>query len=115
MAYSTTLAERRGYISAVERDRVLNLMSRLGLAIDDPHLTPDLLASATQSILGTRDGLLRAAVPRPIGTCEFVNDADLDELVATLAAHRELCAALPREGAGVEMSSEVSAASPAGV
>jgi demethyl-4-deoxygadusol synthase len=54
-------------------------------------------------------------VPRPIGTCEFVNDADLDELVATLDAHRELCAGLPRGGAGVEMSSAVSAASPAGV
>jgi demethyl-4-deoxygadusol synthase len=115
MALSATLAERRGYVSEVERDRILNLMSRLGLAVDDPHLTPELLEAATASILGTRDGLLRAAVPRPIGSCAFVNDADPAELAETLAAHRALCAALPREGAGIESSSEVSAASPAGV
>jgi demethyl-4-deoxygadusol synthase len=105
MAFSTTLAERRGYITAAERDRVLGLMSGLGLAIDDPHLTPTLLAEATESILKTRDGLLRAAVPRPIGTCAFVNDLGPDELAKTLTIHRELCRAHPREGAGEEMSS----------
>jgi demethyl-4-deoxygadusol synthase len=115
MAFSATLAERRGYVSEVERDRIIGLMSKLGLAVDDPHLTPELLAAATGSILGTRDGLLRAAVPRPIGRCEFVNDAGLEELAETLAAHRALCSELPREGAGVEMSSAVSTASPAGV
>ena len=30
MAYSATLAERRGYITAAERERILGLMSRLG-------------------------------------------------------------------------------------
>ena len=29
----------------------------------------------------TRDGLLRAAMPEPIGTCSFVNDLGIDELV----------------------------------
>ena len=43
MALSVTLAERRGYISADERDRILGLMSRLGLAIDSPYLTSELL------------------------------------------------------------------------
>jgi demethyl-4-deoxygadusol synthase len=105
MAFSTTLAERRGYINAAERDRVLGLMSGIGLAIDDPHLTPELLAEATESILKTRDGKLRAAVPRPIGSCHFVDDAGLNELTETLAAHREICRGYPRAGAGVEMSS----------
>jgi 3-dehydroquinate synthetase len=103
MAFSTTLAERRGYISGEERERVLSLMSRLGLAIDSPYLTADLLAEATESILKTRDGRLRAAVPRPIGSCHFVNDAGLDEFVRNLEVHRELCGAYPREGAGEEM------------
>jgi demethyl-4-deoxygadusol synthase len=114
MAFSATLAERRGYITVGERDRILGLMSRLGLAIDSPHLTSELLAEATESILKTRDGRLRAAVPRPIGTCDFVNDADVAELAETLAAHRELCRGYPREGGGVEMSSEAPAAMPAG-
>jgi 3-dehydroquinate synthetase len=103
MAFSTTLAERRGYISGEERERVLSLMSRLGLAIDSPYLTADLLAEATESIMKTRDGKLRAAVPHPIGSCLFVNDAGLEELVATLEVHRALCTAFPRAGAGEEM------------
>ena len=44
MALSTTLAEQRGYISISDRDRIFWLMSRLGLALDSPHLTAELLA-----------------------------------------------------------------------
>jgi 3-dehydroquinate synthase len=102
MALSTTLAERRGYITASDRDRVLGLMSRLGLSLDSPLLTPELLRRATDSILQTRDGLLRAAVPHPIGTCHFVNDLDTAELEEALTAHRELCAGFPRAGTGVD-------------
>jgi 3-dehydroquinate synthetase len=38
MAFSATIAQLRGYISIAERDRILGLMSRLGLAIDSPYL-----------------------------------------------------------------------------
>jgi 3-dehydroquinate synthase len=74
MALSATLAAARGYISERELDRILALMSRLGLAVDSPYLTAELLHDATRSIIQTRDGLLRAPVPRPIGRCFFVND-----------------------------------------
>ena len=103
MALSTTLAERRGYISISERDRIFCLMSGLGLALDSPHLTPELLAKATAAILQTRDGKLRAAVPRPIGTCHFVNDLTLEELNQTLTLHREACRIYARGGAGEDM------------
>ena len=103
MAFSATLAQRRGYISVADRDRILGLMSRLGLAIDSPYLTSELLREATESIVQTRDGLLRAAVPRPIGTCFYVNALSDDERDRTLAAHKELCRALPREGDGEDM------------
>ncbi len=103
MALTTTVAERRGYITESERDRIFWLMSRLGLALDNPLLTPELIAHATDSIVQTRDGELRAAVPRPIGTCEFVNDLDQDELVDALAVHRVRVARYPRGGAGDEI------------
>ncbi|WP_375481278.1 sedoheptulose 7-phosphate cyclase [uncultured Jatrophihabitans sp.] len=103
MALSTTLAEQRGYISISERDRIFWLMSRLGLTLDTPYLTPELLHRGTDSIVQTRDGLLRAAVPRPIGTCFFVNDLSRDELEATLTIHRENARKYPREGAGEDM------------
>ncbi|WP_207841950.1 sedoheptulose 7-phosphate cyclase [Williamsia soli] len=103
MALSTTLAEKRGLISVDDRDRILGVMNRLGLALDSDHLTPELLSEATQSILRTRDGLLRAAVPNPIGHCTFLNDVTVDELADTLTVHKKICLDFEREGAGVDM------------
>ena len=103
MALSATLAAARGYITEAERDRILAVMSGLGLALDSPYLTEDLPREATRSIIETRDGLLRAPVPRPLGTCFFVNDLEETELGAALSAHRELCRVLPRGGEGEEV------------
>ncbi|MBD2059776.1 sedoheptulose 7-phosphate cyclase [Oculatella sp. FACHB-28] len=102
MALSATIAAKRGYITTEERDRILGLMSRLGLALDHPMLNGDLLWQATQSITATRDGLLRAAMPCPIGVCHFVNDLTRQELDAALHQHKQLCADYPRAGAGVD-------------
>jgi 3-dehydroquinate synthetase len=103
MALSATLAQRRGYIAESERDRLFYLMSRLGLALDTPWLTPELLRQATGAIVQTRHGQLRAAVPRPIGTCYFVNDLSAPELEAGLAEHREVVRRYPRGGRGEDM------------
>jgi 3-dehydroquinate synthase len=102
MALSATIAERRGYITVAERDRILELMSRLGLALDHPLLDSDLLWRATQSITLTRDGKQRAAMPRPIGECFFVNDLTREELNQALIAHKDLCATYPRGGDGID-------------
>ncbi|HLO83801.1 MAG TPA: sedoheptulose 7-phosphate cyclase [Nostocaceae cyanobacterium] len=103
MALSATIAARRGYITIEERDRILGLMSRIGLALDHPLLDEELLWRATQSITLTRDGLQRAAMPNPIGSCIFANDLTREELAAALAEHKELCIAYPRGGEGVDM------------
>ena len=71
---------------------------RRGLA-----LTPELLRHGTESIMQTRDGLLRAALPRPIGTCVFANDLDADQLDDMLARHKELVRGYPRQGEGQDM------------
>ena len=102
MALSATLAGQRGYITTTERDRILGLMSRIGLAIDHPLLDSELLWQATKSITQTRDGKQRVAMPRPIGTCFFVNDLTREELDAALAEHKRLCATYPRGGDGVD-------------
>jgi 3-dehydroquinate synthase len=62
----------------------------------------DLLWEATQSIIQTRDGKLRAAVPHPIGTCDFINDLTYEELEEALADHKRICADYPRAGEGVD-------------
>ena len=103
MALSVTLAETRGLVSVSERDRIFWLMSRLGLSLDEPHLTPELLARATESIVQTRNGLLRAAVPHPIGECLFLNDVTQNELATVLAQHRETVKGYPRAGIGEDV------------
>jgi len=102
MAYSATIAERRGHISANDRDRILGLFTRVGLAIDSPYFTRDLLERATASILQTRDGRLRAAVPDPIGACHFVNDLGIEELGTMLEEHKRVCAGYRHGGQGVD-------------
>ncbi|BAZ68996.1 MAG: sedoheptulose 7-phosphate cyclase [Pelatocladus maniniholoensis HA4357-MV3] len=102
MALSATIAERRGYITVADRDRILELMSRIGLALNHPLLDSDLLWYATQSITQTRDGKQRAAMPKPIGECFFVNDLTREELHQALIAHKSLCATYPRGGDGID-------------
>ncbi len=103
MAFSATIAQQRGYLSVGDRDRILKLMGRIGLAIDSPYLTPELLWKATESITRTRDGLLRAAVPQPIGSCSFINDLTRAELEQILSIHKEICRNYPRYGDGEDM------------
>lgn len=103
MAFTATIAQLRGYISVEDRDRILGLMSRLGLAIDSLYLTPELLWKATEAITRTRDGLQRAAAPRPIGQCTFMNDLTRTELDNALAVHRAIAQNYPRQGNGEDM------------
>lgn len=103
MAFTATIAQLRGYISIEDRNRILGLMSRLGLAIDSPYLTPELLWKATEAITRTRDGWQRAAAPRPIGQCLFMNDLTRSELDEALAVHRAIAQNYPRQGNGEDM------------
>ena len=102
MAYSATLANQRGLLSDEEHRRLLNLFSRAGLSMDHELFDEDMLDKATKAILKTRDGLLRAAVPNPIGTCVFLNDVSAEEMNKALRRHKELMKEYPREGAGLD-------------
>jgi len=102
MAYSATLANNRKLISDDEHRRILSLFSRAGLSMDHPQFNEEILEKGTAAILKTRDGKLRAAVPHPIGSCTFINDASADELNAALRRHKELMKGYPRNGEGLE-------------
>jgi demethyl-4-deoxygadusol synthase len=103
MALSATIAAKRNYITPEDRDRILTTMNNIGLALDNPVLDIDLLWKAGESITQTRDGLLRAAVPQPIGTCYFINDLEREELEEALAEHRRICADYPDAGLGTQV------------
>ncbi|KAI0177394.1 2-epi-5-epi-valiolone synthase [Pestalotiopsis sp. NC0098] len=102
MAYSATLAMKRGLLSADEHRRLLTLFSRAGLTIDHPQFDNEVLDKGTAAILKTRDGKLRLAVPNPLGSCRFINDVTDAELRDALRQHKQICKGYPREGAGLE-------------
>lgn len=102
MAFSVTIAHRRRFISIEERDRILRLMSRVGLALDHELFDMPLIWKATKSIMLTRDGHQRAAMPHPIGYCKFVNDLTYEELDAALQEHKKLIQTYPRAGQGLD-------------
>ncbi|KAL4798661.1 hypothetical protein BDV19DRAFT_356692 [Aspergillus venezuelensis] len=102
MAYSATLANTRGLLSDADHARLLTLFSRAGLSMDDDDFNEEVLYKATQAILKTRDGLLRAAVPGPLGKCTFLNDVSNEELYGALKRHKEIVREYPRNGKGIE-------------
>lgn len=102
MAYSATLANSRKLITDEEHRRILKLFSRAGLTMDHETFNEDTLEKATAAILKTRDGLLRAAVPSPIGSCVFLNDVSKQEMDGALHRHKQIMKEYPRQGAGLD-------------
>lgn len=102
MAYSATLAHKRGILPEADYKRLLNLFSRAGLSMDHHQFDEDILDKGTKAILRTRDGMLRAAVPAPLGKCVFLNDVSMEEMVAALKQHKEVMKSYPRNGEGLE-------------
>ena len=102
MAYSATLAHCRGKMSSEDRGRILSLLSRAGLTMDHPLFDDHLLAKGTKAILKTRDGLLRLAIPYPLGQCIFLNDVTNEEMSSALKVHQALTRECPRQGAGID-------------
>merc|ERR1712054_661591 len=103
MAYSATLSHIRGLLSTPDHRRVLSLFSRAGLSMDHPQFDSECLEKATQAILKTRDGKLRAAVPvSPMGKCVFLNDVEHEEMAAALEVHKRIVKEYPRAGEGIE-------------
>jgi 3-dehydroquinate synthase len=102
MAYSATLANIRGLLSKEDHQRILGLFSRAGLSMDHHQFDEEILDKGTKAILRTRDGLLRAAVPSPLGKCVFLNDVSMDDMYTALRTHKELMKSYPRNGEGID-------------
>jgi len=102
MAYSATLANIRGLVSDADHKRILGIFEAVGLSMDHPSFDEEALEKATQAILKTRDGKLRAAVPSPLGSCVFLNDVTHEEMCEALRKHKQIMKSYPREGAGID-------------
>ena len=112
MALSVTLAERRGHLSTADRDRVLAVMSGLGLALDSDHLTPRTAGAGDR--LDPQDPRRHPARGDPRADRRAAASSTTSpprNLSDTLTLHKKLCMELDRGGDGIDMFTAAAAAS----
>ncbi|MCM2427188.1 sedoheptulose 7-phosphate cyclase [Streptomyces sp. RKAG337] len=85
MALTTVISWQRGLLSAAQRDRVLALMTALGLPRTHQACRPELLAGALADTVRHRDGRQRMPLATDIGSAHFVDDLTGDEVRAAAA------------------------------
>ncbi|MEU1506018.1 sedoheptulose 7-phosphate cyclase [Kitasatospora sp. NPDC005748] len=82
MAISSELARVLGVIGAEDCERIVRLISRLGLPVHDPQTcTPELMQRALRASWERRGRRLHLVVPDGIGSAVFVDD--LEDIPAT--------------------------------
>ncbi|MFE4513116.1 sedoheptulose 7-phosphate cyclase [Kitasatospora sp. NPDC056783] len=96
MALTTVMAERRGLVSAYQRERILGVMDRLGLPAWHPLCNPQVLVPALLDTVRHRDGQQRLPLPVGIGSAVFVNDVTEAELAAAAEQLAALSVGAPR-------------------
>lgn len=96
MALSSQLARALGILGTEDCDRIIRLITALGLPVYDPLVcTPELMDRALKASWERRGRRLHLVVPDGIGSAVFVDDLDdipaaaLDEALRTLAARAE--------------------------
>jgi len=77
---SSILAKTRGLLSEMELNRILNLITKLGIVVNDDSINPDLLWKTLEERTYHRNGLQRVPLPEGLGNCTFVNDIKFDEI-----------------------------------
>ncbi|KAL8740636.1 MAG: hypothetical protein Q9190_006690 [Brigantiaea leucoxantha] len=110
MCFSANLANQRGLLANDQYMRFLRVFSALGLAMDHPAFTLELMKKGTDATIATRGGKLRAPVPTgTLGSHAILQMVDYDELETTWANHKKVMEKLPRNGLGLEMDIAVRA------
>lgn len=104
MCFSAALAKHRGLLQQDQYYRFLRVFSGLGLALDHPAFTLELMKRATNATIATRDGRLRAPVPTgTLGTHKILQTVDEQVLEEVWERHKSSMVKWPRKGLGVEM------------
>lgn len=80
IAISVLIAKARGVLSEDDTDRIFNLISKLGIALDAGILDPVQLWQSLEERVHHRNRLQRVPMPDGIGNCVFINDIKPDEI-----------------------------------
>lgn len=104
MCFSATLAKQLQLLSDDQYLRFLRVFSTLGLTLDHPSFTLELMEEATDATIATRDGQLRAPVPiEKLGSHKILSMIDKEVLAKTWHEHKNAMRAWPRQGLGLDM------------
>lgn len=104
MGYGAYLSYKEGWISKNDLNRILSLISSVGLALTHPILDePESLWSSQLKMTEKRGGNLCAPIPRGgLGKCGYLNELTRSRLEETLLEYKQICAKYPRGGNGIE-------------
>merc|ERR1712187_64917 len=104
MAFMAVLSEHLGLISAVQRDRTLNMLRRCQVPLWSPVMTYDLFAEAVANRVKNSMGQ-KFPLPTGIGEARIVNDVSDEDLRSAFLKWQSLCSV----AAGVEDAMQVQA------
>ncbi len=91
MLISAAIAKNRNLLYAAEFERVLHLVSVLGIMPTAEPLNPDLLWESLEERTLHRDGWQRVPLPHGIGDCAFVNDVNRPEIQSACLEVLDAC------------------------
>jgi 3-dehydroquinate synthetase len=84
IAFSISIAHKRGLLTGAEIERILHLIDQLGLPLDHRGIDARRLWKSLEERTYHRNGLQRVPLPAGIGECIFVNDIAKDEIQAAV-------------------------------
>lgn len=105
MAFGATLSKKLGWVTEDERDRIVNLLRKLELAVYHPILEDfELMISGQKNMRRKRgDSGLWAPLPRGIGNVDYLQEVSPELLKETVLEHKAYCEKFENKGAGKEM------------
>ncbi|MFJ1615939.1 MULTISPECIES: sedoheptulose 7-phosphate cyclase [unclassified Streptomyces] len=90
MAICSALSNRRGLLADGSLEEIMATLSRLGLPVDHPATTPELLDRGLAQATAHRGGMQRIPVPVEPGSAEFLEGVTSSELVDALDRVRRI-------------------------
>ncbi|KAK3735232.1 hypothetical protein QZH41_008425, partial [Actinostola sp. cb2023] len=103
MGFGAYLSLSLKWINQHEFDRILKLMSELGLSLWHPIMADShRIYKGQQKMTDKRGGNLAAPLPRGLGKYGYLNDMPFEVLHKRLMEYQLICQQYPRHGLGIE-------------
>lgn len=105
MAFGATMSHLLGWCSEAERDRIIDLLRNLELAVFHSIIEDEELMYSGQINMRKKrgNGGLWAPLPKGIGACDYAEEVEQELLVKTIHEHKAICSKFANKGAGKEM------------